>query len=212
MLWLNRKENDIEYFSITRRNNKTEFAYSKKELNKELEEKALNHRVLGIYSTAYSFLDPNTLYFDHIDYVYAGGRVYILLENGLLDIGAAGPGMDFYGFYENQEFEIIKEDTFSSQQDPEDYEDLFIEISPLLSFDYLGKEIKQINIFTADSWEGDDEAFDKEKAEKAVSNNDLPDNIELVLENGLSLGVVGSFDASEFYFKTISNSHLDSYR
>ena len=152
------------------------YSYSAKGLEEELNRLLTSQRIQAIFVSLDGYLEALHYVQNCIDLSYMGGPALIVMENMVLELAIHAEGMIEYRLFPSRDLTIRR--VYDYPPDDMLTGDYFYDISKHdITFDYIGRRIRDISVKGTDTWGFEHPSFDEAIAEAAARKNDLPTEI-----------------------------------
>ena len=185
------------------------WCYSAKELQEELSQKFIGHKLIAVYVGLDGYLNSFHLETNYIDMSYLFGGCIVLFDNAVLDLGLHVAGEFNYRIIPPY---LVKRRTRKDYA-PDDYNallDCYVNIENHdITVEIANQAVTDITVPGMDMWAFSIDGFDEEKADAAAQANDLPAEIDIHTEK-YTIRIIG--DDIEYYVLKIDKKSNLMYK
>lgn len=173
------------------------WSYSAKELNKIIADACTAQKLKKVYTSLYGYLESLGHSANSYDFSYLGGTVIMVFDSVVICFRIHVSGMIEYLLLNPWEikpriqYDLPPEDRFENDC-------YFYDMGEEFELEYEDAAVENIVVNVTDAYPFKLKGFDTEAAASAEKQGDLPQGIEFVLDNGVTLGLCG--DWMEYFF------------
>ncbi len=184
---------------------KPQYHYSAYAVKEELDELLKGQILKKIYVSFRGYMESMHSNVNCIDLSYFGGFTLVVFDRTVLYLVFHAEGMLEYCCFSSGLLKLKKAYGYPTSEMIGKGTCFFDVSNHQISFDYIGKDVREIAVESTDAWAFSQPTFDEEAANDAADRNDLPDALILVFD---SFSVWFSADQTEYYWITFRKSNL----
>ena len=190
----------VEYYTIKiASQEKMSWVYSAFDFQNILNDELQGHMLKKVFVSLYGYLDSAKRKKDRFDFSYMGGTLILVFEDRIFELVIHTEGMIEYRIMPSYETQIPTSGSIdyppsnTGIKGDNNYYDLGKEFD----LNCFGQIVKEIKVNKTDTYPFDLEGFDETLAAEAEKQGDLPSGVELFMNNGVVLKLLG--DCIEYF-------------
>lgn len=177
----------VKYTTITCTDEEFKWCYSYNELQTILNDICQNHTIKKLYVGLQAFLESSNYKKSYYDFSYFGGSVIMLFDSIGIEFLVHGTGMIEYRKLNLSDIVTKETKDFPPADMGESSDNYYYDLSSAFDLNYENEKVKRVKVDRIAYYSFSLSDFDEQKAEEAMKENNLPNNIHFMLENGLDL-------------------------